>query len=422
MLWGLWKRHKSLTAACERFFYHQLPAWVAELDPDHPYWPSSPSSGKFMHKTNSDAFGDTHLWQVWHGLKPFQYYRRRFTRFASEFGLEALPAMETINGFADAQALTMEAPVMLHHQRSAGGNDKILYYLTDRFRLPASFSDLVYLTQIQQAEAIRIGVEHWRRNRPRCSGALYWQLNDCWPVTSWASIDHEGRWKALQYAARRFYAPVALSLEEEGCHVRVFVANDQSRPWQGTWCWSLETLQGEMVETGSAEVTAAPVLGSSVGEFDFSRAVKKHGAINLVFSTGLYESGECLSRQTMLFAREKDITFPNPELHWDVSQKWDELQISLTANAFARYIELRLDGADVIFSDNYFDIPACGKIEIRCPLPDGWTLEQAKSALHARSLADVVPSGSKTQDAINHMLLGLKPASLITRIVFNFIE
>ena len=124
----------------------------------------------------------------------------------------------------------------------------------------------------------------------------------------------------------------------------------------------------------------------------------------------------------MLFAREKDITFPNPELHWDVSQEGDELQISLTANAFARYIELRLDGVDVIFSDNYFDIPACGKIEIHCPLPNGWTMEQAKSALHVRSLADVVPAGSKIQDTIKHTLLGLKPASLITRIVFDFIE
>jgi beta-mannosidase len=124
----------------------------------------------------------------------------------------------------------------------------------------------------------------------------------------------------------------------------------------------------------------------------------------------------------MLFAREKDITFPNPELHWDVSQEGDLLQVSLTANAFARYVELRLDGADVIFSDNYCDIPACGKIEIHFPLPDGWTLEQVKAALHVRSLADVVPAGSKTQDAIKHMLLGLKPASLITRIIFNFLE
>jgi beta-mannosidase len=146
MLWGLWKRHKSLSAACERFFYQQLPEWVAKLDPDHSYWPSSPSSGSFMKKTNSDAIGDTHLWQVWHGLKPFKYYRRRFTRFASEFGLEALPAMDTITGFTGTQDVSMEAPVMLHHQRSVGGNDKILFYLTDRFPLPATFSDLVHLS------------------------------------------------------------------------------------------------------------------------------------------------------------------------------------------------------------------------------------------------------------------------------------
>ncbi len=415
MLWGLWKRHKSLTAACEDFFYHQLPAWVADLDPDHPYWPSSPSSGKFMHKTNSDSFGDTHLWQVWHGLKPFKYYRRRFTRFASEFGLEALPALETINGFAGTQELSMEAPVMLHHQRSVGGNDKILYYLTDRFRLPASFSDLVYLTQIQQAEAIRIAVEHWRRNRPRCSGALYWQLNDCWPVTSWASIDYEGRWKALQYAARRFYAPLALSLEDNGCHVRVFVANDQPHPWQGTWCWSLETLNGEMVETGSADINVNPVSANFLTEFDFTRVVNKFGTTRLVFTAGLYENGHCVSRQTTLFATEKEISFPNPQLRWDMTQEENHLVIALTANTFARYVELRLDGADVVFSDNFFDLQACETIQINCPLPDGWTMEQAKLALRVRSLADVVPSGSKTSDAWKHILLGLKPASLINQ-------
>ncbi|MBN1877481.1 MAG: glycoside hydrolase family 2 protein, partial [Anaerolineae bacterium] len=153
MMWGMWKRHKSLTAACERFFYHQLPDLVTELDSDRPYWPSSPSSGKFMEKTNSDAYGDTHMWQVWHGLKPFTYYRSRFTRIASEFGLEALPALETLRSFANSQELSMDSKVVLHHQRSAGGNDKILYYLTHRFRLPRDFSDLIYLTQIQQAEA-----------------------------------------------------------------------------------------------------------------------------------------------------------------------------------------------------------------------------------------------------------------------------
>jgi beta-mannosidase len=422
MLWSLWKRHKSLTKTCESFFYQQLPAWVAELDPDHPYWPSSPSSGKFMHKTNSDAFGDTHLWQVWHGLKPFKYFRRRFSRFASEFGLEALPNLKTISGFAGTQDICMDAPVMRHHQRSVGGNDKIIYYLTDRFRLPGSFSDLVYLTQIQQAEAIRIAVEHWRRNRPRCSGALYWQLNDCWPVTSWASIDFEGRWNALQYSARRFYAPLAISIEEDGSHVRVFVANDHPDPWQGTWCWSLETLNGEMVETGSAQLTATPTSATFLDEFSFTRPIHKYGASNLVFAVGLYENRKCISRQTLLFAREKDIPLPNPELHWDMTQEGSDLVISLAANSFACHVELRFENADAIFSDNFFNLRACETIQIYCPLPKGWTAEQARLALRVRSLADVVPAGSKASDAWKHILLGLKPASLITRAIFNFME
>jgi beta-mannosidase len=422
MMWILWKKHRSLTKACERFFYHDLPEWVTKLDPDHPYWPSSPSSGKFMHKTNSDNFGDTHLWQVWHGLKPFTYFRKRFTRFASEFGLEALPSMDTINGFAGGAKIAMDSPVMLHHQRSVGGNDKILYYLTDRYRLPASFSELVYLTQVQQAEVIRIAVEHWRRNRPRCSGALYWQLNDCWPVTSWASIDYEGRWKALQYVARRFNAQVALSLEDEGSRVRVFVANDNPQPWQGTWRWSLETLNGEKVEMASDLLTVAPVTATCVHEFDFTKAVKEHGAAHLVFVAGLYDGEECISRQTALFAKEKDMTLPNPELRWDVTQDEEQLVIALTANAFARYVELGLEGADVVFSDNFFDIPACGMVQVRCPLPEGWTVEQAQNALRVHSLADVVPAGFKTSDAIKHILLGLKPASLITRVIFSFLE
>jgi beta-mannosidase len=422
MLWGMWKKHKSLTTACERFFYQELPAWVAELDPDRSYWPSSPSSGTFMEETNSDAFGDTHLWQVWHGLKPFTFFRSRFTRFASEFGMEALPALKTITNFAGTKEVDLNVKVMHHHQRSAGGNDKMSYYLLDRFRSPASFSDLIYLIQIQQAEAIRMAVEHWRRNRPRCSGALYWQLNDCWPVTSWASIDYEGRWKALQYTARRFYAPLALSLEDEGSTIRVFVANDQPHPWHGTWRWTLETLEGEKVEWGSDEATALPVSATCLRELDFACAVKKYGAARLVFTAALYLGNQCLARQTTLFAKEKYITLPNPELHWDITQEGEHLLIALTTSALARFVSLQLEGVDTVFSDNFFDLPPCWTVQIRCPFPEGWTVEQARQALRVRSLSDVIPAGSLISDAVRQILLGLKPMNLFTRILFNFIK
>jgi beta-mannosidase len=375
-----------------------------------------------MKETNSDSYGDTHLWQVWHGLKPFTYFRSRFTRFASEFGLEALPDLETITSFAGTDDVHLNSKVMHHHQRSIGGNEKMLYYLLDRFRPPKSFSDLVYLTQIQQAEAIRIGVEHWRRNRPRCSGALYWQINDCWPVTSWSSVDYEGRWKALQYAAQRFFAPQALSLEEQGSRVRVFVTNDYPSPWQGTWRWSLETLEGEKVDAGSEEVNASPLVATCLREFNFARALKTYGAARLVFTAGLYKGGQRLSGQTVLFAKEKDITLPNPELRWDVTRESEHLVISLTAKALARFVWLRFEGENPTLSDNFFDMPPGSTVQVRCPLPTGRTDEQAKSALRVHSLFDVASTGSVASDKVRQFLFGLKPNNLFARILFNVVE
>jgi beta-mannosidase len=169
-------------------------------------------------------------------------------------------------------------------------------------------------------------------------------------------------------------------------------------------------------------VTAAPVSAACLHEFDFTPAVKQYGARNLVYIASLYDGTKCLSQGTALFAREKEINLPNPELHWDITQEGEQLVIALTANAFARFVWLQLECADTVFSDNFFDLPAGGTVRICCPIPPGWTLDQAKRALHVRSLADVLPARSTASDTIKHFLLGLKPASLFTRIIFNFIE
>ncbi|HVM72001.1 MAG TPA: glycoside hydrolase family 2 protein [Anaerolineales bacterium] len=422
LMWGLWKRNKPLTAACERFFHQQLPGWVAELDPDRPYWPSSPSSGKFMRDTNGDAYGDTHLWHVFHGLKPFTFYRSRLTRFASEFGMEAFPAPETIASFCKPEQARLDSKVMLHHQRSVGGNDKMIYYLAERFRLPRDFGDFVYLSQVQQAEAIRIGVEHWRRNRPRCSGALYWQLNDCWPVTSWASIDSEGRWKALQYAARRFYAPLALSLLENGSRVEVFAANDVITSWNGTLRWTLETLAGEKVESGSQAVSAAPLVATCLQRFDFTQSLKLHGKDKVIFTAGLYSGESRIAWQIIAFVPDKNLVLPDPALRWSVARAGDQLAITISSQKLARFVCLRMEGAPVEFSDNYFELPAGWTVQVNCPYPASLTLEQAQAALRLRSLADVIPGGSLFSDQVRRFLLGLKPSSLLTRLLFSIIK
>ncbi len=309
----------------------------------------------------------------------------------------------------------MKSRVFLHHQRCAGGNDKMIYYLASRFRLPAAFADVVYLTQIDQAEAIRTGVEHWRRNRPRCSGALYWQLNDCWPVTSWASIDYAGRWKALQYTARRFFAPVALSLEDDGSQVGVYLANDTPQGWQGELRWSLETLQGKKIEAGQEAVNAVPLAPSLLHKFDFTHQIRQHGSKNLVFVAEVWQAGQRLSSQVAIFALEKDLWLPDPGLAYTIQVENEELVIDLSARALARFVALSFCGATkcVIFSDNFFDLPAGRMQRVNCPLPTGWNLGQARQNLIVRSLADVKPAGTALSDRIQHLLIGLKPANLV---------
>jgi beta-mannosidase len=422
MMWALWKKEKSLTQAYEQYFHHTLPQLVKEEDPDHAYWPSSPSSNKFRVHTNSDAIGDTHLWHVWHGLEPFTYFRSRFTRFCSEFGLESLPAMPTIASFAKPEDYSLKSAVFLHHQRSAGGNDKMLYYLTTRFRIPRDFADMVYLTQIMQAECVRIAVEHWRRNRPGCSGALYWQLNDCWPVSSWSSIDYYGRWKALQYFARRFNAPLALSIEENGTHVVLHIVNDTQQIFTGMVFYSLETFTGKVLRSGSQAITV-PINSNTVFELPVLESeIKRSGRKKVALVVELLRNDEKLSTQVLLFAPEKLIQLPNPDLVVTPRIEGDAVIFSVSARNLARYVEVGLTGADVEFSDNFFDLPAGNTAEILCPIPEGWTLDRVKNSLTCRSVFDVAPAGNLFSDQLEHIRTSLTWVSIQTRVLFKFME
>jgi beta-mannosidase len=440
---------QDLKGAYDRFFHHILPELCAAEDPDHPYWPSSPSSNTPFVDPNGVRAGDTHNWEVWHGNRPFKAYREHNSRFVSEFGFQSLPALETIRTYADESEWNMTSYIMEHHQRNEVGNTKIITYMTDHFRLPQDFKSLVYLTQLLQAEAVCSGVEYWRRNRQRTSGTLYWQLNDCWPVASWASLDYFGRWKALHYAARRFYAPLLLSAEDwwseaaskassdpvvirwsaetlEGDvletgelrmstaavqrligsappstqewkpKVTLHLTSDLTTDQQATVRWSLVTLAGEVLQAGEESVTAPALNSTCVCELDFTDRVSADPSTEL--STGnrrevvlvyeLWQDDERLSMGVVPFSPNKHLLLTDPALAADLRQDGDQLAVDVTAQSLARFVELALDGADVVFSDNYFDVPAGRTVTVSCPLPNGWTLEQARAALRVRSLYD----------------------------------
>ena len=363
--WADWHWNKPAEAAnqrlkigYDRMYHHLLPSAVASEDPDRPYWPSSASSGIPFAEPNGDQRGDMHYWDVWHGRKPFTAYRSQFPRFMSEFGFQALPPYKTIQTYAALEDQNMTSYIMEHHQRSGSGNGLMIAQMTDTFRMPKDFQSLVYLSMLLQAEGIRYGVEHWRRNMNRVSGTLIWQLNDCWPVASWASLDYFGRWKALHYAAKRFYAPVLLSVEDDSPRMGIHVTSDLTERWEGLLRWRLETTLGEVLSSGEQKVTAAPLADTAIVALDFADKVKDDNRRKVVFVAELWQGSTKLSTSVSCFAPIKHLELTNPGLKVDTRLQDDTLTFEVTAQSLARFVELALDGVDVVFSDNYFDVPA----------------------------------------------------------------
>ena len=394
MEWGWvdwnWDRPEmqDLKVAYDQFFHITLPAWCQREDPDHPYWPSSPSSDTPFAHPNGQRQGDSHYWDVWHGRKPFSAYRDQYPRFMSEFGFQALPPLATIRTYADEADWNMTSYIMEQHQKNASGNSLMVGQMLDTFRLPKDFVSMVYLSMILQAEGIRYGVEHWRRHPDRVAGILYWQLNDCWPVASWSSLDYFGRWKALHYAARRFYAPVMLSIEDKAPEQGVYVSNDRLEAWEGSVKWSLETLEGEVFSSGDVPVKVAAQTATLVCQLDFSNQVTDDNRRKLFFIAELWQGDQSATRQTAYFVPIKHLSLTDPAIRANVQIQNGELIVELISHSLAVLVEVSLIGADVVFSDNYFSLPSGRSIQISSPLPRGWTLGKAQKEIRIRSVYD----------------------------------
>ena len=401
--WG-WNRAdlQDMKAAYDRFFHHTLSEWCRAEDPDHSYWPSSPSSDTPFEDPNGQKQGDAHYWDVWHGRKPFTAYRDQYPRFMSEFGFQALPPLATIRTYADEADWNMTSYIMEQHQKNASGNSLMVGQMLDSFRLPKDFPSLVYLSEVLQAEGIRYGVEHWRRHMDRVAGTLYWQLDDCWPVASWSSLDYFGRWKALHYAARRFFAPLMLSIEDSPPKQAIHLTSDLQEPWEGIVRWSLETLGGEVLSSGQVPVKAAAQCSTPVCVLDFADRVSDDNRRELIFVAELWQQDRRIALEVATFVPTKHLSLADPGVTADVRREGGRLIINVQSKSLARLLELSFQDADAVFSDNYLDLPAGRTVAISCPLPAGWTPEQARAALQIRSVYDsyhhaLATKGAKTQ-------------------------
>ena len=327
-----------------------MPKTVEYVCPEIPFVPSSPSSvGHFIDPQNEN-YGDCHYYGVWGGSL-IREYRNKFFRYLSEFGFESYPNERTVNEFTLPEDRNIFSRIMEWHQRAPSGNKSLMQYLSEYYRYPCDFGTLLYTTQLLQADAIRYCVEHLRRNREseRCMGALYWQLNDIWPGASWSSIDSKGRYKALQYFAKRFFSPILISCKETGefdCRefptmerivdymtaAQLFVNNETLNYISGTVKWELRNCDGTVLKCGMQDITAAPLSVVALENLDFNKTDVDHNYI----SYDLIVDGEVMSSGTALFTAPKYFEFKNPNLKYKI----DGNEITIFADCFAKSVEI----------------------------------------------------------------------------------
>ena len=375
---GLWVNNDRQRADYIKMYEYLFPKLLKKYDPDTFYWPASPSSGGSFDEPNDENRGDVHYWDVWHGNKPFTEYRKFYFRYVSEFGFQAFPDLETVERFTLPEDRNIFSFVMEKHQRNDAANGKIMNYLAQTYRYPNSFEMVLYTSQLLSAQAVQYGVEHWRRHRGRCMGAIIWQLNDCWPVASWASIDYNGRWKALHYAAKRFFAPVLLSCQEEGMLTQYTnanhedfsikpaatfnVSNEQMASFDGELRYSLVNSKGETLQSGTQAVHVDALSASWYEKLDFST----YDAFDTALYYSLHQGEEMVSSTSVLFCAPKFFAFKNPELSYEIKDGY----VYVTAKTYAKGVALIPKEDDVIFSDNYFDmLPGTVKLKIERGTP-----------------------------------------------------
>lgn len=357
--WGDVKDHpEHLRADYLRLFEGIIPEILEKEDPVTFYWPSSPSSKGGFQEPNSPDRGDVHYWQVWHGGKPFEIYRQSYFRFCSEFGFQSFPSWKTVETFTLPQERNIFSQVMESHQKNPSANGKILESVSRHYLYPKDCESLIYVSQLLQARAIKYGVEHWRRNRGRCMGAVYWQLNDCWPVASWSSIDWFGRWKILHYWAKRFFAPFTASIVENGERMEIWSVNEGQKTRKASLRVFLRDSRLNMVFQTVLPIQSEPFSTEKVFDRDLAPILSscRKQKEELFFGFQLLEEGTSIADGCTLFVPDKHFTLENPEISYKVIKEKEYFSIQLSPLAFARSVELSLDGMDAIFSDNGFDL------------------------------------------------------------------
>ena len=384
----------------KKFFYEILKDLVTELDPDTPYIETSPIGESFRKCVTGDDHGDTHMWTVWHGQKPLNYYRSRPTRFCSEFGLESLPSMDAVRQFAEESDYYITSDIFNSHQKCRNGNRKMLYYLLEKYYEPQKFEDLIYMTNLIQKECIQDATEHWRRNRHRCHGSLFWQYNDCWQAPSWSSVDYTGKWKALQYASRHFFEPVCVSVEDSKNDYKIFAINDLREEKNVKITITLSSVDGKVISSNELIKTLSPLSSECVFGADIKGNKKE-----IFLSVKMFEEDKLISERTKIFVPDREMKLKANTITKSVSYENGEIVVKLISPVFCRSVMVDIEDFKEPFSDNYFDL-----------LPNEEKIIKVKAdkeyEVTVKSLADIPVKGSKLKTNLFRAKFFVEPENL----------
>ncbi|HYU98159.1 MAG TPA: glycoside hydrolase family 2 protein, partial [Pyrinomonadaceae bacterium] len=282
----------------------------------------------------------------------------------------------------------INSPVMMAHQRHPRGDQLIKEYMLREYPQPKDFESFLYVSQVLQAEGIKIGAEHLRRIMPHNMGSLFWQLDDCWPVASWSSIDYTGRWKALQYYARRFYADILVSPHEENGNLKIFVVSDRREPVAAQLNLSLLDFDGNTLWSQPGEIEVAPLNSKSYLTLPLSTLLAGKDPKGVVLFAEVLVGGKRVSSNEHFFGAYKDLSLPKPQINADVLPVRGGFKVTLSADKFARAVYLSAPNYEGFFSDNYFDLVPGEKVAVEFRVPKPIALSDFRKQLKVRSMAD----------------------------------
>ncbi len=356
-LWGM-RRERFLGET----IYHQiLPEVCSSLDPGRPYWPSSPFGGE---NPNSEQSGDRHSWEACRAKIEDKRGRRWDTgRFISEVGFPAAPAMRTIQDFA-GQEDDFLSPVMRHHNKAGErAMDDLLRLISHYFPQPSGMEQTVAFAQVCQASLLREAIEHWRRRMFRTSGVLVWQLNDCWPATSWSLVDYWKNAKAAFYYVQRAFSPLLLSLAHQEQQIQIWLVNDTRDTVAGTIRLTLFDFDGTPLHSKDVPASTPPRAATLVA----TKALHELGFLDPTrhfIHARLATRGRSIVETTFLLSRFREIRFPRAQVAWDVKKVGEQLfEVELRSKAFAKAVSLEAKAA-VGYSDNFVDLVSSVKKSI----------------------------------------------------------